>query len=367
MNDDALRTAMDRAVRLACRGHGGAEPNPMVGCVLVAADGTRVAEGFHARCGGPHAEADALAAAGARARGATAVVTLEPCAHRGRTGPCADALIEAGVARVVYAVDDPNPVACGGAERLRGAGIPTTRLSHAGADELARPFLKRVRTGLPWIVAKWAQTIDGAIALASGESKWISSERSRAMVHRERGRVDAILTGIGTVMADDPLLTARGGVARRTPRRIVLDPRAETPVDARVVRRDEPSAGPTTVLVARDLDEGASARLARLESAGVSAVPLGDGGELAPALRALAKDGVSTVLVEAGGGVLGTLLREGLVDEAWVFVAPILAGERDAIRPVRGLSPASMAEACRPRLVSTRRRGEDVLLQYRFR
>jgi len=200
MNGPAIRMLLDRAVRLASRGHGGAEPNPMVGCVIVDPEGRVVGEGFHARCGGPHAEIEALRAAGGRARGATAVVTLEPCAHRGRTGPCADALIEAGVARVLYAVPDPNPIARGGAARLREAGIAAERVRHAGADELARPFVKRMTTGLPWVSAKWAQSLDGAIALASGESKWISGGRSRAMVHRERGRVDAILTGIGTVL-----------------------------------------------------------------------------------------------------------------------------------------------------------------------
>lgn len=380
MTDGEIRRLMDRAVRLAARGHGGAEPNPMVGCVLVAPDGTVVAEGHHARCGGPHAEAAALAAAGARARGTTAIVTLEPCAHRGRTGPCADALIEAGVARVLYAVPDPNPLACGGAERLRSAGIPASRFPHAGADELARPFLKRVATGLPWVLAKWAQSIDGAIALASGESKWISGARSRAMVHRERGRVDAILTGLGTVLADDPLLTARGGVRRRTPIRIVYDPKAETPLGARVLTDDgtgvaghggrgpagsAPSCG-TILLVAPQRDAETDARVGRLRAAGAEIVELGAECAIAPALRTLAKRGVSTMLVESGGGLLGKLLAEELVDEAWVFVAPIVVGERDATRPVRGLAPASVAACPRARLLSVRRRGDDTLLHYRF-
>lgn len=380
MTEAHLRRLMDRAVRLAVRGHGGAEPNPMVGCVLASPDGTVVAEGYHARCGGPHAEAAALAAAGDLARGTTALVTLEPCAHRGRTGPCADALIEAGVARVLYAVPDPNPLACGGAERLRAAGVPAERLPHAGADELARPFLKRVSTGLPWVIAKWAQSIDGAVALASGESKWISGPRSRAMVHRERGRVDAILTGIGTVRADDPLLTARGGVRRRTPLRVVFDPRAETPPDARVLCEPAPAAGDrrdgsavggqpaggTILLVDPWLDGSAEARLATLRAAGADSIELGADGSLEPALRALAVRGVSTVLVESGGGLLGRLLAERLVDEAWVFVAPIVVGERDAIRAVRGLAPESVAACVRARLLSVRRRGDDTLLHYRF-
>ncbi|MFM1822670.1 MAG: Riboflavin biosynthesis protein RibD [Planctomycetota bacterium] len=408
MTESEIRRMMDRAVRRALRGHGGAEPNPMVGCVLVAPDGSVVAEGHHARCGGPHAEAAALAAAGARARGTTAIVTLEPCAHRGRTGPCADALIEAGVARVLYAVADPNPLACGGAERLRAAGIPASLFPHAGADELARPFLKRVATGLPWVLAKWAQSIDGAIALASGESKWISSARSRAMVHRERGRVDAVLTGIGTVLADDPLLTPRGGVRRRTPLRIIYDPNAETPPGARVLHGEtregaepasgaspsraparsasgasdhpavytpaHPSAHPPApapdhraiLLVDPARDAAAEARLATLRAEGADAVELGADRSIAPALRALAARGVATVLVECGGGLLGKLLAEELVDEAWVFVAPILVGERDAVRAVRGLSPTSVGACPRARLLSVRRRGDDTLLHYRF-
>jgi diaminohydroxyphosphoribosylaminopyrimidine deaminase/5-amino-6-(5-phosphoribosylamino)uracil reductase len=327
-------------------------------------------------------------------------VTLEPCAHRGRTGPCADALIEAGVARVVYAVADPNPLACGGAERLCAAGIPASRFPHAGADELARPFLKRVTTGLPWVLAKWAQSIDGAIALAGGESKWISSARSRAMVHRERGRVDAVLTGIGTVLADDPLLTPRGGVRRRTPLRIVYDPNAETPPDARIIRGDAhhgseaaadassvgwPSTAPSQsgsrafdhsptparepaaiLLVAPTRDAAAEARLARLRANGAETVELGADRSIAPALRALAGRGVATVLVECGGGLLGKLLAEELVDEAWVFVAPILIGEREAVRAVRGLAPATVGACPRARLLSVRRRGDDTLLHYRF-
>ena len=369
MTEAEIRRMMDRAVRLAARGHGGAEPNPMVGCVLVANDGSVVAEGHHARCGGPHAEAAALAAAGPRARGTTAIVTLEPCAHRGRTGPCADALIEAGVARVLYAVADPNPLACGGAERLRSAGIPASLFPHAGADELARPFLKRVSTGLPWMLAKWAQSIDGAIALASGESRWISSARSRAMVHRERGRVDAILTGIGTVLADDPLLTPRGGVRRRMPVRIVYDPRAETPLGARVLSgdgEDGPSSRRTIILVDAERASDADARVARLRDAGAEIVELGADRSIAPALRVLARRGVATVLVESGGGLLGKLLAEGLVEEAWVFVAPIVVGERDATRAARGLAPASVAACPRARLLSARRRGDDTLLHYRF-
>jgi len=362
MTGESITRAMDRAVRIACRGHGGAEPNPMVGCVVLAADGSQAGEGFHARCGGPHAEVEALRAAGRRARGGTAVVTLEPCAHRGRTGPCAEALVDAGVARVVYAVEDPNPVACGGAQRLREAGVETVRLPHPGAAELARPFVKRVTTGLPWISAKWAQSLDGAIALASGESRWLSGTRSRALVHRERGRVDAILTGIGTVLADDPQLTARGVRLHRVARRIVFDPEAATPPDARVCD----GTAPTTLLVAHDLAAAGRTRLAMLEARGVRALPLGPGLSIREPLLALARDGVATMLVESGGGLVGRLLAESLLDEAWVFVAPLVVGDDAAMRGARGLPRATLAEISRGSIQSVRMRGRDALIHYRF-
>jgi diaminohydroxyphosphoribosylaminopyrimidine deaminase/5-amino-6-(5-phosphoribosylamino)uracil reductase len=357
-----LQAMLDRAVRIAARGHGGAEPNPMVGCVIVGSDGAPIAEGFHRRCGGPHAEVEALRAAGERARGAIAIVTLEPCAHRGRTGPCADALVEAGVAHVFYAVPDPNPLACGGAQRLREAGIPAEHVPHVGARELVQPFLARVTRGLPWVSAKWAQSIDGAIALANGDSKWLSCGRSRRLVHRERGRVDAVLTGIGTVLEDDPQLTPRGVRVQRMPRRVVFDPNAETPVDAKVCD----GTARTTLLVRPRLDRAAELRLAALRARGVDHVELGAEERLEPALRALAAQGVATVLVEAGGGVVGRLVAERLLDEAWVFVAPLVVADGLAQRPARGVDRMVLAEIPRGRLLSVRRRGEDALLHYRF-
>lgn len=362
MNATRVRDLLDRAVRIASRGHGGAEPNPMVGCVIATDDGTQIAEGFHSRCGEAHAEVDALARAGDRARGATAIVTLEPCNHRGRTGPCSEALVAAGIRRVYYAVADPNPIATGGAERLRQAGVDAIHFPHAGAAELARPFIKRVTRGLPWISAKWAQTIDGAIALSNGESKWISCERSRRMVHRERGRVDAILTGIGTVLADDPLLTPRGVRMLRQPRRLVLDPDAHTPPDSKLCGGD----ARTTLLVRADCDAPALKRRKVLEARGVDFIELGAEGALEPAMRRLAGEGVSTVLVEAGGGVVGRLVAESLLDEAWVFVAPRLAMDDSAIRCARGARPERMSDLPLGRLVSNRRRGSDALLQFRF-
>lgn len=362
MTPARVRELLDRAVRHAARGHGGAEPNPMVGCVIVGADGTVVAEGFHRRCGGPHAEVDALMAAGDRARGATAIVTLEPCAHRGRTGPCTEALFRAGIARVLYAVPDPHPLASGGGARLTEAGVPAQLVAHQGAHELSLPFVKHVRTGLPWVAAKWAQSIDGAIALANGDSKWLSCGRSRRMVHRERGRVDAILTGIGTVLADDPQLTARGVTVLRRAMRVIFDPSVRTPADAKICD----GSAPTIVLASESLDAAATQRASQLAARGVRIVRLGPGDTMRAPLAALSKEGVSRVLVEAGGGVIGRLLREELLDEAWVFVVPLVIGDDLARRSVRGLSPTVLASVARARLLSARRRGVDALLHYRW-
>ena len=362
MDRTRIDALLDRAVRLAVRGHGGAEPNPMVGCVIARDDGTVIAEGFHRRCGEGHAEVEALRAAGADARGATALVTLEPCSHTGRTGPCTVALRDAGIARVFYAVADPNPSAKGGAAHLRSWGIEALEHPHRGAAELAKPFLKRVTTGLPWVSAKWAQSIDGAIALASGESKWISSSRSRAMVHRERGRVDAILTGIGTVLADDPQLTPRGVRIHRVPVRLVFDPEVRTPPSAKICDR----AAKTVLLTHPELDDAGKARLRELHELGVSSIQLGQQRELKPALHELARQGVSNVLVESGGGLIGRLLREQLLDEAWVFVGPILIGDDDAKRAARGLDAESLQAVRKARLLAVRQRGADALLHYRF-
>lgn len=356
------------AVRVASRGHGGAEPNPMVGCVIADHDGRVIADGYHRRCGGAHAEVDALAAAGDRARGAIAVVTLEPCNHHGRTGPCSEALANAGVKEVIYAVPDPNPLAKGGAERLRERGIPAFHVPHAAAAELALPFVKRIRTGLPWISAKWAQSLDGAIALANGDSQWLSGARSRRLVHRERARVDAILTGIGTVLEDDPRLTAREVRVQRKQRRVVFDPDARTPLDANILKKDDEHTAPTTILVdpSSGNDFSFTRRVDLLAARGARVMPLGPGGTLETALRTLASEGVSTLLVEAGGGLVGRLLREQLLDEAWVFVAPLLVADDAARRCARGLAPEVLAAIPRGRLLSVRRRGEDALLHYRF-
>ena len=364
MNRATDTTAFDvamlrRAARLALRGHGGGEPNPLVGCVLTIGDRV-IAEGFHRRCGEAHAEAMALARAGSLARGATAYVTLEPCNHHGRTPPCSRALIGAGVARVVYAQRDPNPVAVGGAEALRAAGIAVEELRDDRCDLLNAPFLHRLRTRVPWVIAKWAQTIDGAIATRTDSSKWISSERSRRMVHRERGRVDVVMTGIGTAKADDPALTARHGRVRRRALRLLIDPTLAAPRELQLL---DATQAPTLVACLPDHVHGGPAN--GLRERGVDVAGLGPRGEIRPLLEALVRErGISTVLVEAGGGLVGDLLREDLVQEAWVFLSPCTLGDVEARRPIRGDAPESIRDARRWTLVDHRVRGGDLALRY---
>ncbi|MHC4420981.1 MAG: bifunctional diaminohydroxyphosphoribosylaminopyrimidine deaminase/5-amino-6-(5-phosphoribosylamino)uracil reductase RibD [Planctomycetota bacterium] len=357
------------SARLALRGRGGAEPNPMVGCVIVSPAGEIVGWGYHRRCGGPHAEIAALRRAAAKAAGATAYVTLEPCNHTGRTAPCSEALIEARVGRVVYARADPGVPAGGGAERLRAAGIAVELCATCPeAIAVSDPYVHRVRTGLPWVTAKWAQTADGRIATSSGESQWISNAASRGLVHRRRGQVDAVLTGIGTVLADDPMLTARGARPRRTPKRVVFDPGLDLPTSCRLATTTDQA--PTVVLCGVQELQQQAGRAEALRSAGVEIVGVpGAGGELPPeaALRMLVERcDVTTVLVEAGPGLLGRLFGQHLVNVAWIFVAPLLFGDDEALPCVRGLTVSTLTDGCRMSLLHLRRRGDDVILHYRI-
>ncbi|WP_242112307.1 bifunctional diaminohydroxyphosphoribosylaminopyrimidine deaminase/5-amino-6-(5-phosphoribosylamino)uracil reductase RibD [Luteimonas aquatica] len=352
---------MARALRLAERGLYTTKPNPMVGCVI--AHGERVVgEGWHQRKGGPHAEVFALQAAGEQARGATAYVTLEPCAHTGSTGPCADALVAAGVSRVVAAMHDPFPQVDGkGFDRLRAAGIAVeSGLMESQARALNRAFLSRIERGRPWVRVKLASSLDGRTALASGESKWISGEASRRDVMRWRARSGALITGSGTVLADDPRLTVRfdpadeaagGGGAPEfvAPLRVVLDPGLATIARGRV--RD--GEAPTLYLHAPDIKPPREFAAAR------AAVPLRDGQlDLAAVLALLAEREIGEVQVEAGATLAGAFLRAGLVDEVLVYVAPLLLGAQ--ARPLfDGLSIDTMAERLRLRIAEARRIGED--------
>lgn len=359
---------MSIAARLAIRGHGGSEPNPLVGCVIVSKGGEIVGWGYHRQCGGAHAEVHALRRAAGRAAGATVYCTLEPCNHTGRTGPCTEALLAARVGRVVIARRDPHGIAAGGVERLRAGGVPVEVLPNCEqAMSVSDPFARTIRSGLPWVIAKWAQSVDGRIATAIGESRWISGERSRRLVHRERGRVDAILTGIGTVLKDDPQLTARGVRQRRTAKRIVIDPRLAIPENAKLVR----TAGDVkTIVVCDEVSASEQAeKAARFREAGVEIVCVAcEGGELplTGILRRLAAEfDISTVLVEAGAGLMGRLFRQRLVNEALVFIAPLVIGDERAVPAIRGSSVAHLTDGVAMRLVGVYRRGEDVMVRYR--
>jgi len=313
---------MARALAVAARGRLTATPNPAVGCVIVS--GERVlGEGWHSRAGEPHAEAMALAACGGRAPGATVYVTLEPCSHHGRTPPCADALVAAGVARVVAAVGDPDPRVSGhGFERLRAAGIRVeTGLLEAEARRHHRGFLSRLSRGRPWMRLKAGASLDGRIALANGESRWITGEDARRDVHRLRAESCAVLTGIGTVLADDPELTVRHVPCDRQPRRVVIDHRLELPESAKLLAGEPP-----LVLTVSD-DASRASRLARLGAEVVRVPGEGTKADLAAVARLLAERGYGEVLVETGAKLGGSLARAGLVDEFVFYAAPRLLGD----------------------------------------
>ena len=347
---------MARALALAERGRYTTRPNPMVGCVI-AQDAQVLGEGWHMRAGEPHAEVHALRAAGAAARGATAYVTLEPCSHHGRTPPCAQALIEAGVARVVAAIGDPYAEVCGrGFAALRAAGIGVEHgLLADQARHLNQGFLSRIERGRPWLRIKLAMSLDGRTALASGESKWISSAAARADVQHWRARAGAILTGAGTARADDPSLTVRIDVEHVPPLRVVLDSRGELPPDLRLFTDQ---AAPTLVCHAADHRPSLPASIQTL------ALPRGsDGLDLPALLAALAARGIGETLVEAGPTLAGALVRAGLADELLVYLAPVLLGSHG--RPLLGgIEPATMAERLGLHLLASDRIGPDLRLRF---
>ncbi len=312
---------MARALQLAERGLWTTSPNPRVGCVLVR-DGEVVGEGWHERAGEPHAEVHALRAAGELARGATAYVTLEPCSHHGRTPPCAEALIAAGVARVVAAMGDPNPLVAGqGLAMLKAAGIATASgLLENEARELNIGFVSRMTRGRPWLRLKVAASLDGKTALNNGISQWITGPAARRDGHRWRARACAIVTGIGTVRDDDPQLSVREVDTPRQPLRVVVDSKLETPPTAKILRGG-------AVLVAAAVDDEKRANSLRAAGAEVVVLPNPHGKvELKDLLEELGRRGINEVHAEAGFKLNGSLLREGLVDELLLYLAPCLIG-----------------------------------------
>ena len=353
---------MAQALALAERGLYGTTPNPRVGCVLVR-DGAVLAEGWHARAGGPHAEAAAIAEANARGlnlRGATAYVTLEPCNHQGRTPPCARALIEAGVARVVIAMADPNPTASGGMQALREAGITVEcGLLQAEAEALNPGFIARVTRQRPWVRMKIAASLDGRTALVDGRSQWITGAAARQDGHQWRARACAILTGIGTVRDDDPQLNVRDVDTTRQPLRVVIDSRLETPLSARILQ------GSKTLLLSA-IDDPAREAAYAVRGVEVERVPSNVQGktDLPLVLETLARRGINELHVEAGAKLNGSLLREGCVDELLIYLAPSVIGDTGlgmfALPPL-----AELAAQQRLQFTDVRQFGDDLRIRAR--
>lgn len=356
---------MGRALQLAERGLWTTRPNPRVGCVIVR-DGEVVGEGAHLRAGEPHAEVHALAMAGERACGATAYVTLEPCSHHGRTPPCAEALLAAGIKRVVVAMPDPNPQVAGqGLARLQAAGVETAAgLLAAEAEALNPGFVQRMRIGRPYVRCKLAASLDGRTALASGESKWITSADARRDVHRLRARSCAIITGSGTVQADDPALTVRDTELPAQwpgqPLRVVLDGQLRTPPTAAVVQGE----GEVLILHAAE----ASSRAAALAAAGARVERIAaaaDGLDLAAVLERLAALEINEVLVEAGPTLAGAFVQAGLADELVIYLAPHLMGH-DGSPLLRLPGIASMNQRLPLRILDVRMVGADLRVRARL-
>ncbi|MDN3295776.1 bifunctional diaminohydroxyphosphoribosylaminopyrimidine deaminase/5-amino-6-(5-phosphoribosylamino)uracil reductase RibD [Streptomyces ficellus] len=348
MATEADAHAMRRAIALAARGLGSTSPNPVVGCVVLDASGHQVGEGWHQRAGGPHAEVHALRQAGVLARGGTAYVTLEPCDHTGRTGPCAQALIDAGIARVVYAVGDPDPRATGGAGTLRAAGVEVVAGVLADEAEAGNAaWLTSVRLGRPYVLWKYAAGLDGRIAAADGTSRWISSPESRADVHRLRAEADAVIVGSGTARADDPHLAVRGIEGAVQPLRVVVDTEATA---VRPGARVLDDAGPTLVAVAED---------AETDLPDVVRLPRAGRGLSVPALLdALHARGVRSVLLEGGPTLAGSFVAAGAVDKVVGYLAPVLLGAGPAALADAGIT--TLTDALRLHVSETVRIGPDL-------
>jgi diaminohydroxyphosphoribosylaminopyrimidine deaminase / 5-amino-6-(5-phosphoribosylamino)uracil reductase len=351
---------MSRALALAERGLFTTTPNPRVGCVIVR-DGAVIGEGFHERAGGPHAETNALGAAGARAEGATAYVTLEPCSHHGRTPPCADALIAARVRRVVAATGDPNPRVAGeGFARLRAGGVEVaTGLLEEEARELNVGFVSRLTRGRPWVRLKVAATLDGKTALANGRSQWLTGEPARRDGHRWRARACAVLTGIGTVRDDDPRLTVREVETPRQPLKVLVDSRLEVPLGARILD------GGNVLVAAASADR---TKIAALRASGAEVVVLPNAAgkvELGDLMRELARRELNEVHVEAGVRLNGSLVAAGVVDELLIYFAPALIGESG--QGMFGLPPMErLGQKVDLRLIDVARIGDDLRVRARL-
>lgn len=366
---------MRQAIELAKRGEGSVEPNPMVGCVLVR-DGSVIGSGWHQVFGGPHAEINALNSVKltdpsadpgeANTSGTTAYVTLEPCSHSGKTGPCSQALIDAEISRVVIACPDPNPLVCGnGVAPLRAAGIEVvTGVLAAESQQVLAPYLKLMQTKRPWVIAKWAMTLDGKIATASGDSKWISSQQSRTIVHQIRGRVDGVMVGIETAIADDPMLNARPA-GLRVATRIVVDSTARIPIESNLVQTA--NQFPTLIAVGPNAEEGKTEQL-QTSGCEVFASATSDSNKrLIELLEYLGSLGMTNVLVEGGGQMLGSLNDLEQIDEIHTFIGPKLIGGSRALSPIGGNGAGLVHDSKPVKIVQIEQIGEDVYLVGRIK
>jgi len=356
------RQFMQAAIELARKGIGHVEPNPMVGCLIVR-DGTIIGSGYHQRYGGPHAEVQALASC-ADPRGAIAYVTLEPCCHHGKTPPCCDALIKAGIQRVVIALQDPfGQVDGGGIAMLRRAGVETELgVLRGDAESLNAPYLKRVRSGTPWVIAKWAMTVDGRIATVAGRSQWITGPRSRAEVHKLRGRVDAIIVGMGTAQADNPTLTARP-TGQRIASRVVFCRQRLPSADSRLI--ESIATAPVLLVVSPRVD---SAALELLQQRGVEVIasPSDDSvGMVQHALAEFGGRGMTNVMVEGGGELLASFFRAGQIDETHVYIGAKAFGGQHAAGPIGGTGVSDVDDALALGLVSVDQFDDDIRAIYR--
>ena len=356
------REYMNRALELAAQALGRTSPNPVVGAVVVN-NGKIVGEGYHHQAGTPHAEVHALRAAGSLAQGATIYVTLEPCSHHGRTPPCADALVAAGISQAVIATTDPNPLVAGrGLRILEEAGIATTvGVLQDEAIRLNQFFFKYIKTGRPYVTIKSAMTLDGKIACASGDSRWVSGEESRQLVHKMRNIYDAIMVGIGTVLKDDPLLNTRlGNQSSRDPVRVIIDSRLELPLNSQIAKT---SSVQKTLLFCSADTEAASKEL--LQETGIEVIEVAGSGDMLPlsaVLDELSRRELCSVLVEGGAEINASLIEHRLADKLHLFIAPKIAGGRNAPSPVGGSGALLMNEAVPLYSLETTHCGEDILL-----
>jgi diaminohydroxyphosphoribosylaminopyrimidine deaminase/5-amino-6-(5-phosphoribosylamino)uracil reductase len=368
-NVDTDRRHLARAIELAGQGRGQVSPNPLVGAVI-GRDDQVIAEGFHRRVGGPHAEVEALAAAGdADLAGATMYVSLEPCCHHGRTPPCTDAIRDAGIRRVVVASDDPSEHAAGrGLGILRDDGVEVVTVDgelNQRARLLNQPFRKFARTGRPWVLFKSAMTLDGKVATRSGDSKWISGESSRARTHAWRAECDAVAVGIGTALADDPLLTARIPGVETQPRRIVFDSLARLPLDSKLVEGAREI--PLTVVVSRAAQRMDTDPLETHGADVIVATGENEPARVRSALQQFGARGITSILLEGGPRLAGAFLDAGEIDEIRLFLAPTVLGGRTARDPLEGEGAETIADATQALSVDCERIDDDLLITARMR